>query len=208
MQTVKNIIFDLGVVLINIDYQLTAEGFRKLGVENFERQYAYHGQKELFNRFERGLLSPEEFCEEIRRITSPGLSDAQVREAWNAMLLDFPPERVELLRRLRSRYRLFLLSNTNSIHVEAFRASLLTQYGFDIFTELFEKAWFSNEMGMRKPERSIFEHVLNAHNLIPGETLFIDDVKANTDAALELGIQALLLPPGEDVLAVAARLNL
>lgn len=207
MKYVKNIIFDLGVVLINIDYALTAESFRKLGVSDFEKQYSYAGQQQLYNDYEKGLLSKEEFCGKLRGIYGLPLTDEQIADAWNSMLLDFPAEREALLRKLQGQYRLFLLSNTNSMHVEAFTNSLREQFGYDIFQKHFEKAYFSSDMGMRKPDPEIFSYVLQTHGLDPAETLFIDDVKSNVDAAGQLGIQAVLLEPGQDVVSLLKELT-
>ena len=207
MKHLKNIIFDLGVVLLNIDYALTAASFRKLGVQDFEKQYSYEGQQQLYNDYEKGFLSKEEFCERLRGICALPLTDEQIASAWNSMLLDFPAEREALLARLGSRYRLFLLSNTNSMHVEAFTRSLREQFGYDIFEKHFEKAHFSSDIGMRKPDLEIFRHVLQSHGLEPEETLFIDDVQSNVDAARQVGIQAVLLKPGQDVIGLLNELT-
>jgi glucose-1-phosphatase len=196
---IKNIIFDLGVVLFNLDYQRTAQSFERLGVRNFDKQISYLGQKGLFDDFETGKIGAEEFFNEIRKIAGFELKDQDIRDSWNAMLLDLPAHRINMLRRLQGSYRLFLLSNTNIVHIEAFNPIIDGLYGKDTLQSLFEKVYFSNEIRMRKPDPEIFRYVLSDSGLEASETLFIDDLQKNTLAAAELGINTIWLEQGTEV---------
>lgn len=187
---IKNIIFDLGGVIINLDTQKTASEMKKLGFDDFEKSYSLLNQTDLFDLLEKGLITPEQFRIEIRKHICNTVSDVQIDEAWSAMLLDFPKERIDLIQKTKSKYRTFLLSNTNKIHFDKYNSDFNAVYGFN-FNSLFEKAYYSFEIGHRKPDLDIYKHVLKHSNLIPNETLFIDDSEANIRTAKMLGIQTL-----------------
>ena len=198
---IRNIIFDLGGVLINLDAGATSKAFRELGMADFDQQFSFAKQSGLFDDFDRGKISPEEFRNSLRKFLPPGTTDNAIDDAWNAMLLDVPPRRLHLLESLGKNYRLFLLSNTNEIHVAAFSRALEKTFGFRDFSGYFEKWYYSCRIGMRKPDREIFDFVLQENNLDPQQTLFIDDSKQHVEGARKSGIDATLLPPGEDILA-------
>jgi len=197
---IKNIIFDLGGVIINLDTQRTAEEMKKLGFLDFEKSYSLLNQKEIFDLLEKGLITPDQFRAEIRRQLNTSISDEQIDSAWSAMLLDFPQERIDLIKRVNQKYRTFLLSNTNKIHFDKYISDFNTTYGFH-FNSLFEKAYYSFELAMRKPDADIYKHVIKHSGLIPEETLFIDDSEANIRTAKLLGIQTLWvdIKNGEDL---------
>ncbi len=197
---IKNIIFDLGGVIINLDTEKTASAMKNLGFLNFENSYTLINQTDLFDLLEKGLITPDQFRMEIRKHIDKAVSDVQIDEAWSAMLLDFPKERIELIQKTKSKYRTFLLSNTNKIHFDKYNSDFNTVYGFS-FNSLFEKAYYSFEIGHRKPDLDIYKHVLKHSNLIPDETLFIDDSEANIRTAKVLGIQTLWIDikNGEDL---------
>lgn len=163
--SIKNIIFDFGGVILNIDYKLTEQAFAKLGLKDFDRIYSQATQEELFDVFEKGFISPADFRKGIRKFIHDDVSDSQIDEAWNSMLLDLPIERVRLLDKLKTKYRIFLLSNTNQIHCDTFSANMQKQLSRDIFSDVFEKAYFSHKVKMRKPNEEIFELVLKENNL-------------------------------------------
>jgi putative hydrolase of the HAD superfamily len=196
----RNIIFDLGGVLLNLDYNRTSAAFHELGIQQFEAIYTPKNQSGLFDEFDKGFLSPDDFRIAIRCHLPNAVHDKEINTAWNAMLLDLPKERLDMLISLRKRYRLFLLSNTNLIHVDAFSAYLQREYGFADFSDYFEKWYYSCNIGMRKPDREIFEFVLNTNQLLAEETLFIDDSPQHIAGAKEIGIQTMLLKRGETVL--------
>lgn len=190
---VKNIIFDLGGVLINIDYAAPIREFAKLGIPEFDQLYSKVAQSQLFDDFEIGKISPQVFREQVRAITKIALLDEDIDRAWNSILLDFPLQNKELLFELKSRYRLFLLSNTNEIHITCFEKILVKQYTQNFFPEVFENVYYSSRMGLRKPNANAFEHVLQHNGLSPHETIFIDDSIQHVEGALKTGLNAVWL---------------
>lgn len=200
----KNIIFDLGGVIINIDYTLAAKAFEKLGVENFDALYSQAHQSNLFDLFEKGKISAAEFRNEIRTRCNKNLSEQQIDTAWNAMLLDLPEERLKLLASLKKTHRLFLLSNTNEIHMAFINNYLQKTYGIPDLSGCFEKMYLSYEVGMRKPDAEIFEFVLSQNKLDPSQTLFIEDSIQHIETAKRLSIQTHWLQKGESVLDLFA----
>jgi putative hydrolase of the HAD superfamily len=198
MQNVKNIIFDLGGVILNIDFKKTEEAFKLLGLNNFSDHISQHYISDFFEKYETGLLSDDEFTAGVKKLVGKPVTDEQIIAAWNALLLDFPPARIALLKRLKSEYRTFLLSNTNSIHHQEYRARLFRDQG--VFLEdLFDKVYYSHAVNLRKPHAAIFQLVLNDNNLKAEETLFIDDTASNFPEAESLGIQVYHLKPGTDI---------
>ena len=139
---------------------------------------------------EKGLITPENFHKEINSQLINKVSSEKIDKAWSAMLLDFPKGRIELLQKLNKKYRLFLLSNTNQIHFHQYNKDLINQFGFGL-NSLFEKAYYSFELGMRKPDTEIFEYALDDSNLDPFETLFIDDLDKNIETASRLGLNTI-----------------
>lgn len=190
---IKNIIFDLGGVLLNIDYQASIDEFKSLGVRDFERFYTQASQTHLFDRFDRGRISPAVFRDELRRLSGLPLTDDAIDQAWNAMLLDLPWQRLDLLEGVKAHYRIFLLSNTNAIHFPVFREYLQRTYGFDNLDHLFENQYLSHEIGMHKPDREPFDLILRENELIAEETLFIDDSEQHMEGARAAGIRAFWL---------------
>lgn len=191
---IKNIIFDLGGVILNIDYNLTAQAFKNLGVSNFDELYSKAQQSELFDLMETGMVSNQEFRNGIRDIINLQLSDEEIDNAWNAMLLDLPFKRIELLKKLKAEgYRLFLLSNTNQIHYDAYTKNLKNEHGVEGLEEFFEKTYFSHKIHKRKPLKEIFQFVLDDAELKAEETIFIDDSLQHVLGAKEAGINAFHL---------------
>jgi len=190
---IRNIIFDLGGVLLNIDYHRTINAFKALGLSDFNDFYNQAAQIKLFDHFDRGDISAGEFRDALRRISGLPLSDEQIDSAWNAMLLDFPDRRIKLLESVRKNYRTFLLSNTNTIHYRAYMSYLKNRFGFSDLGALFEKQYLSYEMGMRKPDSEAFELILSGNNLQASETLFIDDSYQHVKGAADAGLPAVYL---------------
>jgi FMN phosphatase YigB (HAD superfamily) len=198
-QHIRNIIFDLGGVIINIDYQRTAAAFRSLGLNNFDEIYSQAKQEKLFDKLETGHLHEDHFREELLMHLPSGVNQIDINNAWNAMLLDFPVSRLDFIYKLREHYRIFLLSNTNIIHINSFLMLADEQVGKSFFENAFEKIYYSCDVGMRKPDPEIFELVLKENKLLPAETLFIDDSAQHIDGAGVAGIHAELLLPGESI---------
>ncbi len=195
----KAIIFDLGGVIINLDYHATAKAFKNLGIKNFDEVYSKQKQESLFDDFEKGITKPADFRAVIRKHLPNQVSDEQIDEAWNAMLLDIPKYRVEWLSKMSSKYRIFLLSNTNEIHIKAFTKILMDTYSENIFEKTFEKIYYSSRMKMRKPDEEIFECVLKENNLIATETLFIDDSEQHIKGAEKVGLNVYHLKTNQDI---------
>ncbi len=199
MSNIKNIIFDLGGVLLNVDYHKTADAFKELGAVQFDELYSQAKANHLFESLETGSISEDAFYEAIYQYCKPGTTLAQMQFAWNAILLDFRKESLFVLDNLKDKYNLYLLSNTNSIHLTAFNNTLLKQTGKASLDHYFLKSYYSHLIQMRKPYVATYQWVLNDSNLIASETLFIDDSVNNINGALEAGIQTHLLLPTEHI---------
>ena len=191
---INTIIFDFGDIFINLDKKATMDGLKKLGLKEWNSDL-----DQLNFQFEKGNITKDEFLAGFQK-QIPNASIENILQAWNAILADFPLYRLEFLQMLSKKYKLFLLSNTDSIHIETFEQKVGPSFYSD-FYQCFEKVYFSYEMGMRKPDAEIYQTVLNKHDLQAKRTLFIDDKKENTDAAAALGIHVWNLQVGkEDVI--------
>ncbi len=199
MSAIKNIIFDLGGVLLNIDYQKTTTAFKQLGYTDFENMYSMLKGNNVFDNLETGHITEEAFYRYMTGAASVTVTNSQVQSAWNAMILDFRTESLGYLKILRDKYRVFLLSNTNSIHKKAFDLILSEQTGVAGLEHYFEKAYFSQQVGLRKPSAGIFEFVLQDAGISAAESLFIDDLPPNIETATNLGFKTHLLLPGERI---------
>ncbi len=186
---IKNIIFDLGGVILNIDYNLTVKAFEALGIKNAEIIYSKKRQTEIFDLLETGKLTEEEFCESIRKISGITATNEEIIKAWNAMLLDFPEDITDVLKKAKNKYRTFLLSNTNAIHYKAYSKILKEQLGKESLAELFEKQYLSHEIGLRKPGVEVFRLILDENGLKAEETLFIDDSYQHIEGAAKAGLK-------------------
>ncbi|MFO8067318.1 MAG: HAD family phosphatase [Bacteroidales bacterium] len=191
--SIKNIIFDLGGVILNVDYHKSINKFKSLGIADFEKLFTQAKQNKLFDLLDTGEISPEGFRDKIREYGNTNLTDNQIDEAWNAMLLDLPKERIELLQKVKKKYRTFLLSNTNAIHYPEYMRYMKSEFGVENLSELFEKEYLSHEIGMRKPNTETFTHITREQGLNPQETLFIDDTKQHVEGARKAGLNAYWL---------------
>ncbi|MCW3071059.1 MAG: HAD-superfamily hydrolase, subfamily variant 3 [Bacteroidetes bacterium] len=189
----KNIIFDFGGVIINIDYKLTAAAFQNMGLSNFDELFSKAKQNQLFDLYEKGLITSHEFRTELRSAFNMKPTAELVTNAWNAMLLDLPRERLDFLEKLKSTHRTFLLSNTNELHIDAIFHALEKDMAIPDLSVYFEKMYLSYKVKMRKPDAEIFQLVLRENRLQAKETLFIDDSPQHIEAAKRLGIQTYLL---------------
>jgi glucose-1-phosphatase len=188
---IKNLIFDLGGIIINIDFQLTFEAFSKASGKDVLSIIKKFEEEKIFARFEKGDYSERELRFLINKELNTSLSDDVIDRAWNALLMDIPMQRIEMLKALAKEHRLFLLSNTNSIHIPAVNKILLHAYGIEKLDLLFEKVYYSYEIKMAKPDVKIYEFVLGNNDLNAGETLFIDDNADNIKGAAKAGIKTL-----------------
>ena len=195
MENIRNLIFDLGNVILNIDTKLSEIAFAKYGMNDFEKLYTLASQNELFDRLEVGSITENEFYDEFRRVTGCKLDNKTLEQCWDALIMDFPSARIEMLKRLKNegKYRTFILSNTNIIHYRFYTALLKRTLGVDGLESLVEHAYFSHEIGLKKPNRDIFDYVVEHSHIKPEESIFIDDNEANIKAANALGFNTIFL---------------
>ncbi|MDO6472023.1 HAD-IA family hydrolase [Maribacter sp. 1_MG-2023] len=199
---IKNIIFDFGDIFINLDKQAPLLEMTKFGFTELTPELDI-----IFKEYEMGIMESDEFVNRLQDIF-PNASKVQIKDAWNSIILDFPEERLEFIEKLKSdnKYRLFLLSNTNDLHIDKVKESMGMER-FNRFKNCFEVFYLSQEMKMRKPNADIYEFVLKENELNANETFFLDDTKENTDAASKLGIHCWNLQVGkEDVLETLSHL--
>ncbi|PWL32428.1 MAG: haloacid dehalogenase [Fluviicola sp. XM-24bin1] len=197
----ENIIFDFGGVIINIDYEATINAFKDLGISDFDALYSQAAQSDLFDAIETGRISPQHFINGILQLLPAGVTPNQVVHAWNAMILDIPKERIEFLQQLSQTHDIYLLSNTNSIHIDKAMREWNNKTQADI-NDVFKKVYLSHEMGMRKPDVEIFRHVCQEQGLDPSKTLFIDDSIQHIHGAREAGLHAHHLLSNETIQSI------
>jgi len=200
MDEIKNIIFDFGVVIINIDPAAVRKRMAEKGIHNVEELHARLLKDNIYHKLETGAIRSEEFRAAIKSIVGMPLSDADIDDAWNAMILDIPRERIKFMTRLKSKYKLYLLSNTNAIHWEYYDRYFQCTYDYPSLSTFFTRAWYSYLMGVRKPDPEIYRMVLEEGHLKSSETVFIDDLRENVDAAAHLGIIPCHLPEGKEIM--------
>ena len=192
---IKNIVFDFGDVFINLDKEATFKRLKELGVNEFTIELL-----ELAKQYEMGMITTQEFVNTFKSYF-PSISETDFKNAWNSMLLDFPLYRLSFLKSLANskKYRIFLLSNTNDLHISWIQKT----WGRKLFSEFkncFEKFYLSHEIHLRKPNKNIYEFVIESNKLTPEETFFVDDTQENTVVANKLGIKTWQINPNsEDV---------
>ena len=197
-KNIKNIVFDLGGVLVDLDFKAAINGLQKAGFAKVKEQLQSFDREGIFQKFELGEMTAEEFRTAIRENSTVTLTDEEIDALWNAMLLEIPREKLELILDLRGKYMVYLLSNTNSIHWDYVCKNAFNYRGFRV-NDYFEETFLSYEMHLAKPDKAIFEKVLQDANLLAEETLFIDDSEANCKAAEEVGIHAHHYHIGDDL---------
>ena len=192
---IKNIIFDLGAVIIPIDFSLTFRAFASLSNLPLEEIQSRYQASTLFVEFEKGIIGNFQFLVGVRQLLelSDSITDQQLVDAWNALLLEIPAERVHRIQELSKQYRVFLLSNTNPIHIAEVQSILYRNTQIAQLEAIFEKAWYSYDLGLIKPGIAIYQKVLEQKQLAAAETIFLDDSVDNVAGAVAAGIQALLV---------------
>lgn len=196
----KNIIFDLGGVILTLDYQKTIDEFSRLFTINFNDFFTQYQQLTFFDEFEKGEISAQTFRMNIKQFFKKEVTDQQIDFAWNAMLGTIPQERIDFLLQLKKEKNIYLLSNTNEIHLKAFNSIVKKKKNITNFTSLFNKAYFSHLVKMRKPETKIFDLVIQENRLNPNETLFIDDSPQHIEGAKKIGLHTHLLPKNYSII--------
>ena len=196
-KSVKNIIFDFGAVVINIDIPNAYRSFAKLSGLSPERvQFLFENQG-AYADFETGNMDNSGFFTLLRKELSISHTDQELEEAWNSMLLDVPKERIEKLNSLKSKYTLILLSNTNAIHIKKITSLFHEHHGIENFTNLFHKHYLSYQIHLFKPDPAIYEYVLKDAGIKREETIFLDDNLANVQSALAIGLPTVHVIPGK-----------
>ncbi len=193
MAEIKQIVLDLGGVIIDLDYNRSITSFEQLGIVDFSTSFTKKEQASFFDAFDKGHITPAEFRNEVRKLCLEPLSDAEIDSAWNSMLIGFPKHRLEFIRQLSGSYPLYLLSNTNEIHVSAFTQMLNADPDLSGFLGFFNKTYYSCRIGMRKPDSEIFNFVLEDNSIIAKDTLFIDDSPQHVHGAASSGYRAVHL---------------
>lgn len=196
MTNIKNILFDLGGVFLDINYQLTEKAFIDLGITDFDQRFNQQFSNTLFEDLETGKIDPQTFYNRFRAETGTSLADETIETAWNALLLDFPTERLEWLEAIGRKYPVYLYSNTNIIHYQCFMKMFEDKFEGKNFNQYFRRAYYSHELGLRKPYAASYTKIMELEKLLPGETLFIDDTLKNINGAKEAGLQTLWLETG------------
>ena len=194
--TVTTLIFDFGGVLVNLDKERCISKFNASGINNTEKFLSNFGQQGIFLQFEKGLISEDEFRNELRKTTAKNLSDKDIDDAWCSFLTGIPNEKLDLLVALRQKYRVLMLSNTNSIHIRYCKENYFTREGRSM-SDCFDKCYFSYEMHMAKPDAEIFEALLADSDLQAEECLFLDDGKLNIETAKSLHFKTRLVKAHE-----------
>ncbi|WP_367914845.1 HAD family hydrolase [Leadbetterella sp. DM7] len=194
---IKAVVFDFGNVIINIDLERTFRAFADLTFKSPDRVKNLFAEAGIFQKYETGFYSDDEFRDVVRQTLSYPLNDQEIDEAWNALLLDVPAERLTYLENLRFTYPIYLLSNTNAIHIEKCQQYFRARHNVQDFRKLFNQVFLSYEMGLWKPDYKIYRKVLDETGFKPAEVLFLDDNPDNIDAARDLGINCIKIDPPE-----------
>lgn len=203
MTAIKNIIFDFGNVLFDLDLGATEREMQRLLGDRYPAAKEKLLAADVFRLYEVGGLSTDEFVDALCRAAEPPLRVEQVVDAWNSIFIGMPRERFDLLLRLRQRYQVFLLSNINDLHANWIDAYMAREHGLSDFqSRYFDAVYYSHLMRLRKPDRDTYEYVLTDAELLPGETAFIDDLESNVAAAQAVGIRGILKTPDVDILAM------
>jgi FMN phosphatase YigB (HAD superfamily) len=197
--TIKNIIFDFGGVILDIDPMQTLVALQELGFEDIKRFEDKEFQSNIIQKFERGIISPETFRNKVREFMQLKVCNQDLDDAWNALLFDIPENRIRVLEEVKKNYSIFLLSNSNEIHYDMYLRDLQLRFGYHNFDQLFDKAYFSFDLHLNKPNPEIFEFIMDQHKMRPDQTLFIDDSIQHIETARLLGIHTYHLVKPEKV---------
>jgi putative hydrolase of the HAD superfamily len=196
MSAIRNIIFDFGNVLYDIDFERMNQAFKALGVNNFEAYFGFHHAAPLFLDLEQGFITPQQFCNGFIELTGVHASDHAIMDAWKAILLGYRKESIAWLEQNRKNFQLYLYSNTNRIHYDHFIPQFEREVVDYRFESLFVKPYYSHRLGQRKPMPTSFQFIMVQEELRPEETLFVDDSEPNILAAASTGLQVMHLKKG------------
>lgn len=196
---IRNIIFDFGNVLLNLDENATWNRLTDI----LDSKLCHDIQEQVYDPYERGEISEEAFFNRLQRRSKVVMQGDVYYDAWNAMLGSLPQNRINALIELKKKYKIILLSNTNITHIRYVSKKIKRENNIlDFEKDLFDHVYFSHIIKMRKPESRIYQYVIDDAKIIPHETIFIDDKKENTDAALPLGIKSYCHNPSQDIMDI------
>jgi putative hydrolase of the HAD superfamily len=199
---IKNLLFDLGGVIINIDFLMVAQSFRALSNKDLSYIRQQVEERRIFHNHETGQWTDAKFRTAVNHMLETSLNDEQIDAAWNAMLFDIPQERIDLLKALRKKYNLYLLSNTNAIHIREVNRILQRDNKMNSLEELFDKTYYSHEIQLAKPSADCYQFVLKDAGIRAEETLFIDDSATNIQGAKQIGIPTVHLQAPATILDI------
>jgi putative hydrolase of the HAD superfamily len=196
MAATKNLIFDLGNVLYDIDFKKMNAGFTSLGIKDIETHFTLNQSHQLFLDLEMGFINEQAFFDGFRKLSNLPVTNDQITIAWNSLLVGFRKSSIQWVKENNKTYPTFLYSNTNQIHCDHFIPEFEREVADYPFEALFQKPYYSHKMGMRKPDPVSFTYILEKEGLVAGETLFVDDNEPNIIAAASVGLKVLHLKSG------------
>ncbi len=194
---IKNIVFDLGGVIITLDYNEAVRRFLEVGVDNIEKLIDPYHQKGIFLQLEEGTMTREEFYDAVRSECGKNISDESIDYGWFGFIKEVPEYKLKMLEQLKGKYNLYLLSNTNPVIMSWARTERFSPLGKSL-DSYFDKLYLSYEIGVTKPHPKIFDFLVSDSGIIPSETLFIDDGVYNIEAGKALGMKTYQPANGED----------
>ena len=195
---IKNVVFDFGVVLIDLDFQCCVDNFHRLGWKGFETELGISLKQGFLQKFELGLIEPSDFRESIREAIGTQVGDDDIDACWNSFLIGVPQSKLDMLLNLRQRFNVYLLSNTNSIHWDWSVKNVFNQNGHNI-DDYFDGIFLSFAEHLAKPDKQIFQRVIDSTGIKPEETLFIDDLQQNCDTAAAMKFNTYKAEAHEDL---------
>lgn len=195
LKGIKNIILDLGRVILKINLDNTINSFKEFGFPEIDELDIVFSRYPFFREFELGLITGKQFFSGIRKATGKKLPDRTIRDAWNSMIAGYIEDTIPLVKKLGRTYRMLLLSNTNSIHEREYNRQLMEEHGIKNLSMIFEKVYYSHAVHLSKPDPEIYKYVMNDSHLVAEETLFIDDILIHIESAAKLGIRGIHLDP-------------
>ena len=198
---IKNIIFDLGIVLLDLDFEASKKKFQALGLDDLDAFYSFFHANPFFHDFETGHISETEFIKGLKKLITKPSAETEILEAWNSIISGFPAKKIEFIKTVSQFYNIYMLSNTNSLHAKKYEQQFYETAGDSIYL-YFKKIYYSHNIGYRKPDKKAFLTIINENSLIPEETLFIDDLEQNLVTAKEMKMKTYLYKPDNDLFTI------
>jgi glucose-1-phosphatase len=202
---VKNVILDLGGVLLDINPQKTFSALKRILSPEESVSIQWDEIPEIVLAMETGRWKKHEFIDHLKKVCKPDVIEEEMVDAWCAMILEFPHDRVEMVKSLSEKYQVFLLSNTNILHIKYFEKEFKNRYHISLH-QLFSKVYYSSEIGYRKPDIDSFLYVLNDAGIKAEETIMVDDREDNCIMAESIGMHSLKVPEKSGLEAVIDQL--